>query len=87
MIDSNSENLEIQISAYNVAVQMILVVEEQTTTYRSRLFSFLLAIQSIPDLPLAFKVSQMCFGVINYVVRKRSTLLWRILPSSMVSVI
>mmetsp|Transcript_46400 Transcript_46400/g.53774 ORF Transcript_46400/g.53774 Transcript_46400/m.53774 type:complete len:558 (-) Transcript_46400:155-1828(-) len=50
-----SENLEILISAYSVMAQMVLVAQEETSHFRSRLFTFFLTIQSIPELPVPAK--------------------------------
>ena len=59
LLMDESENIEILISAYTVAAQMILVAQEKTSSYRSRLFSFFLTIQSIPELPISMKVRKL----------------------------
>jgi len=46
-----NENVEIMASGYTFVANFIYVIQEHATKYRSRLFSYLLTLQSIPSIP------------------------------------
>jgi hypothetical protein len=46
-----NENVEVMAAGYSFVANFIFVIQEHATRYRSRLFSYLLTLQSIPSLP------------------------------------
>jgi hypothetical protein len=54
---NNSENIEVMASGYSFVANFIHVIQEHATKYRSRLFSYLLTLQSIPSLPAEMGVN------------------------------
>jgi len=46
-----NENVEVMASGYTFVANFIFVIQEHVTKYRSRLFSYLLTLQSIPSIP------------------------------------
>lgn len=50
-----SENLEVMLAGYHVVTNFIVVLKEWCSNYRSKLFSYFLTLESVPNLDSSLK--------------------------------